>query len=216
MLALISTTCFAQDYIKNGRACVAEICLGDGVLELQRIKWSPVDISKIKVDEYSMAALNKRFPEKLPSNLPRYLSVKKFDATSLNDLSKVTVICTDDDNMLSGEYKTSSGNSTEVLIRLLPKSKSDSNLGWQVVHIQRGTSGTAYFTNEEKSSFKSQIEERYKEFNPLEFGAYSKENGLDNVSYQMGGNWMNLRLMDRDFYGKIVHPSQCNKKVNLD
>jgi hypothetical protein len=38
----LANTAYSQDVEKNGQPCVTEICIGDGLAELQKIEWDRV------------------------------------------------------------------------------------------------------------------------------------------------------------------------------
>ena len=39
ILGMMLLPAFADEYKKNGLPCVAEICIGDGLEEMARVKW---------------------------------------------------------------------------------------------------------------------------------------------------------------------------------
>jgi hypothetical protein len=143
----------------------------------------------------------------------QYLIAKSFDSGALNDLSKITFFCGEGSPKLSGYYKTANSE-TEVLISLQPKSNTESNLSWQVVHIRRSLTSSSSFTEEDELAFKKQVSERYKDFMPKELSAAFGRNGLDYVSYKTSP--LSFELMSKDFYKKLKQPAQCNKNITLD
>jgi hypothetical protein len=213
ILLAFSSSCFSQDFVKNGRACITEICLGDGIDELRKINWLPA--SRYTPSDLEKLHLNNFFPEKPSESLSQYLIAKSFDSRALNDLSKITFFCKEDSPTLSGRYKTAN-SSTEVFISLQPKSNTESNLSWQVVSMRRFLTSSSSFSEEDELAFKKQVSERYKDFMPKELTAAFGRNGLDYVSYTTSSSSLSFDLLSKDLYKKLKQPAQCNKNITLD
>lgn len=152
------------EFAKNGMPCVAEICLGDGIAELQKVKWDKV--KKETLNKYLIEYVNKNFRGNLKASTP-YLrtgfmgNTGAFDNQALANLDAVTVDCvTQSYTLLAGSYTSKAGNPTGVSIRLVP-SQDNMTQKWTVVAINR-----RFKTQSEKqnSEVTSQLRERYGNF----------------------------------------------------
>ena len=163
------------EYAKNGMPCVAEICLGDGIAELKKVKWDKAQ--KQAVNKYLLEYVNKNFRGNLKSSMP-YLrkgfdgNTGVFDNQALTNLSEVTADCaTQSYTLLSGYFTSRGGNLTNVIIRLLP-AQDNTTQKWTVITIDR-----TYKTQSEKQNAEvvAQLKDRYSTFpsitSPVKEGA---------------------------------------------
>ncbi|MFT7722343.1 MAG: hypothetical protein QM788_05880 [Roseateles sp.] len=171
-VAMITTPAFSQGatYEKNGLPCVAEICLGDGIPELSKVKWDrsknpfsspqkPLYTSAKKVTDGEKRLLASRFKGDTAGALP-FLADSLFDSTALAGLARVTAAC--ERHELIGTYTTESGLPTRVGISLIPGQSDTSTQHWTVTSIIRYF--PAAVTNAQKTELESQLGERYRAF----------------------------------------------------
>lgn len=220
IISLISASSFGQTYEKNGRPCVAEICIGDSLQELKNIQWNPKTFKDTKLSQYDTNALSNRFRGNIPNELKIYLAKRTFDSKALALLPNVKARCSKDETSLSGEYTTKSGNKTEVLIVLL-QDNGATEQQWTVVNIRRMV-GEQLSKNDIKTA-ELQLSERYKKFNVIDEKGYRKTKLIDNGTFSFNDftNWFNFDLSyssaDYNSRGENFRlPSQCAKSVNVD
>ena len=153
-----------SEYVKNGMPCVAEICLGDGITELQKVKWDKV--KKETVNKSLLEYVNTNFRGNLKASTP-YLrrgfsgNTGVFDNQALANLDAVMADCvTQSYTLLSGSFTSKAGNPTEVVIRLVP-SQDNLTQKWTVVVIRR-----TYKTQSGQQSNEviGQLKDRYANF----------------------------------------------------
>jgi len=165
---LVSVSATAQQYEKNGQPCVAELCVGDGIAEIAKVKWDTAvgsfsignqypPVAGSKVSDSDLKRLKTVYPEVSGASAP-YLQDKKFDNAALPALAKLGVQCSQD--YLEGNYTTANGNPTHVRISLIPDAKDSSKQTWFVTLISRQF--PASVTNEQRAEVRSQLQERYK------------------------------------------------------
>ena len=224
--ATISSPAFSQDvaYEKGGLPCVAEICLGDGLAELSKVKLDrsknpfsspqkPLYTASRKISDSEKRMAASRFKGDTAGALP-FLVDNLFDSTAISGLARVGAAC--ERHELIGTYTTESGLPTRVGISLIPSQSDTSTHRWTVISIVR--SFPAAVTNEQKEELQTQLGERYKAFDitktrnakPGE-GRYSK-----NFSSQFGFNLLMFRGIEEGNRMKM-HPS-CGgtNKVSID
>ena len=155
------------EYVKNGMPCLAEVCLGDGIAELQKIKWDKV--KKETVNKSLLEYVNTNFRGKLKASTP-YLrrgfsgNTGIFDSQALSNLHTVIADCvTQSYTLLSGTFTSKAGNPTEVVIRLVP-SQDNLTQKWTVVTIRR-----TYKTQslQQSNEVIGQLKERYANFSTI-------------------------------------------------
>ena len=162
--------CLAQELEKNGLPCVAEICLGDGIDELSKVKWDreknpfsspqkPLYTATRKISEGEMKMVQSRFRGDLVLAAP-FLYDNLFDSVALSSISRVTAAC--EKNELIGTYTTQGGNPTRVGIAMTPSQADTSKQQWTVISIVR--TFPAAVSNEQKAQVEAQLTERYHSF----------------------------------------------------
>lgn len=152
------------DYAKNGMPCVVEICLGDGITELQKVKWDKV--KKETINKPLLKYVNTNFRGNLNSSTP-YLrrgftgNTGVFDNQALLNLDGVIADCvTQSYTLLSGSFTSKAGNPTEVVIRLVP-AQDNQTQKWTVVVIRRTFKTQSGLQSNEVVA---QLKERYVNF----------------------------------------------------
>lgn len=167
LLALIPAA-QAQPLEKNGLPCVTEICLGDGLAELAKLKWTPAQTSfKInnklqatserKLSEDDKKSLKALFPD--ADAAAPYLYEKQFDTAALPALGRVTAAC--DVNELFGTFGSSAAP-TKVGISLMPALSDPNRHVWTVTSIVREFPDVSSI--EQKSSVTLMLKQRYSKF----------------------------------------------------
>lgn len=144
-LISIQSICHADEYEKKGMPCVKEICVGDGLDELSKVKWDKVDVKiNPKATFYSIYA--KQRDERKShyrgnvKNLSEYIGRNKFDSVAVKYLPDAKVVCQPDIlNGLEGTYTSKDGNLTTVAISLIPSASNLDSLEqrWTVTSIKR-------------------------------------------------------------------------------
>ena len=223
-LMAIHSIGIAQQVEKNGLPCVAEICLGDGLAELSKVRWDraknpfsdpkkPLYTSTRKLNAYEIQDLKTKFPGGSGLAAP-YLNDKIFDSKALATLSHVNVACSW--STLDGTYTTDSGNPTLVKIELLPNTSDTTKQQWTVTYISREYPTAV--SREQQKEVESQLGERYKAFNK---GAHVPKLGEGSYYKSFGSFGFNLSLYNGDGGDKLnqlkLHPA-CGgtEKVKLD
>ena len=164
---LASLPCAAQDYEKNGMPCLAEICVGDSLPELAKIKWDTASIggwvndkttpiAGTKVTPMEMTQLKTIFPQPTAAAAP-YLKHKKFDNAAITTLAGVTVACAESE--MAGTFTTASGNPTIVMITMLADAADPAKQSWRVHKIIRKFPKAV--TSEQMAEVRNQLKERY-------------------------------------------------------
>lgn len=224
--AVISTPVFSQDSTteKNGLPCVAEICLGDGIAELSKVKWDrsknpfsspqkPLYTSERKLSENEKKSVTSTFKGDTATAAP-FLADALFDSTALSGLSRVTAAC--ERHQLIGTYATASGIPTRVRISLTPNQTDTSTQHWTVISIVR--SFPKAVSNEQKAQLEAQLDERYRSFDirkttnakPGE-GRYAK-----NYSSQFGFHLSMFRGIDEGNRMKMHPACGGTAKIQID
>lgn len=224
-----------NEYSKNGLPCVAEICIGDGLNELAKIKWDkaqestygmtkgPVYTSSIKPTTLEIQTLSKIWKGNI-APVAKYLpqvSVLpgKLDGDSVKSLSAITATCSQVG--LVGSFISSGGNLTSVAIRLKSWDKDFSNQNWTVVGITRFFQ-TA-ISDTQKNELQKQLDQRYKSFiYPFETSVKVGLGSYEMTLAPLGGHvayalvlGRNVESNDRE---RLARHPYCggSEKVNLD
>ena len=144
--------------------CVAEICLGDGIVELQKVKWDKV--KKETVNKTLLDYVNKNFRGSLKASAP-YLrkgysgNTGAFDNQALSNLDAVIADCVMQSyTLLTGSFTSKAGNSTEAIIRLVP-SQDNQTQKWTVVVIRKSFKTQS---GQQTNEVIAQLKERYVNF----------------------------------------------------
>lgn len=152
----------AEQYEKNGYPCMSNICLGDDLESLKKIKWEPAKnlkpIEKMRRDDLErLYKAYKGKEEDLNRALP-YIK-RNFDNVGLDLMKKVKAACTI--NAVSGKFVTENGNKTHVVVMLMgPPGKQK----WTVSMIKREFDGVE--TNAQRLEIKNSLMKRYSKFDP--------------------------------------------------
>ena len=172
LLLLLSapTLGFAQSYEKNGLPCITELCIGDGVQELSKIKWDRAKnaLSLPGTPDYvgsrplgaSDVTTVKRVYRGDVSKVAPYLSYGSFDAKAIPLLATITAAC--GRRELQGTFTTESGNPTTVKITLLTDKDDVAIQRWTVTSISR--SFPAAISAAQQAEIRKQLDERYGRF----------------------------------------------------
>jgi hypothetical protein len=169
-LLCASAPSFAQTYEKNHLPCVVEICLGDGLPELQKVKWDraqsplpgdrgPTYVGSSPIESASVANLKRTFRGRVDEAAP-YLALTAFDQKGLRLLKDVTGACSY--QAMEGRYTSQGGNLTQVRIALLPGEQDVRTQRWTVVAIERHY--PAAVTPAQQRDVKKELLQRYGRF----------------------------------------------------
>jgi hypothetical protein len=219
----------AQVYEKSGLPCVAEICIGDGLSELAKVKWdratetfsfgnqSKKYIDTIRLDSSSLKSVQSKYKGDI-GKIAQFLNEGVFDNGAVSGLSNVTAQCGRDliDRGLKGTYTTESGNPTAVYAALMPDKLDASKQVWNVISIERRF--PAAVSNEQISGIKTQLKERYTKF-PDDFNA-KKGGAAVSVRESLGiPFYLSLRLNGgNDISNRLMLHPLCggSTKVKID
>lgn len=195
--AFVASASFAESFEKNGMPCVAEICLGDELGELQKVRWdkaqekNPFAPNKVfysankKLDAAQLQEVGKIFRGDLGAAAP-YLADRLFDNDALPLLTKAKAACWD--YGLKGTFTTASGNPTTVLIDLAPDQNTTSEHRWTVVGIDRKL--PAVLSQVQRAEAHMQLTARYasfglkKNYPKVDFGT-TGSNGGPEFSFRL-------------------------------
>lgn len=208
-----------SEYRKNGWPCVKEICLGDGLDELRKLKWDKVSKASTMLVKRSMDELKNNYRGQLIASAPYLVSnagdILRFDNQTLSKLDEVIAVCTETPS-LSGTFTTQSGNPTTVDIELIPTQDNNEHK-WMVVSIKREFPMVS--SNIQHEEIRAQLEARYGEFKVVKiFGRTQKRTNAE--AYYVGDGY-SFRL-DTQFPSNIserwqLHPACGGKeKINID
>ncbi|MES2901118.1 MAG: hypothetical protein V4723_15420 [Pseudomonadota bacterium] len=154
---------------KNGLPCVDEICLGDSIPELSKIKWVPAE-NPVKVNNRTvltaerqlnhgdLLALKGTFPD--PTQAGPYFHNRQFDQGALPGLARTVAAC--EANELFGTFVSPDGSKTKVGVSLLPVAPDAARQAWKVTTISREYAGVS--SNQERSLANDELKKRYYKF----------------------------------------------------
>lgn len=155
-----------SEFIRNGHACLKELCIGDGLDVLAKVKWmtavSPSSgrenksVRDRKVGRGDVSRVARRYKGET-AGIVSYLADDRFDGESISGLRKVTAAC--ETHALQGNFVTESGNPTLVLISLTPDVGNPAIQKWQVRRITRKIPSVV--TSEQQAETKGVLESRY-------------------------------------------------------
>lgn len=165
-LFAMSTACLADDREKNGLPCVGEVCLGDSLADLAKVKWAPAQSafainskvklsSERKVSEDDARSLKSTYP--VLGDAAPYLYDKQFDANALSVLHSVPAAC--ETNEIFGNFGTTSGTPTRVGLSLQPSAADPAKQVWIVTTIVREFPSAS--SNEEKAEITALLNRRF-------------------------------------------------------
>ncbi len=212
-----------SEYRKNGRPCVKEICLGDGLDELRKVKWDKSNrANRAKVTKMQMTALEEIFRGKLIASAP-YITWPiygggEFDNQALSKLDEVIAIC-NGFLSLSGTFTTQSGNPTTVDIELIP-TQDNKEQKWTVVAIRRSFPMAS--SKKQYEEIRAQLETRYGEFIDTYARRQKRADGEKYYVYSdNSGDGFNFSLYTKKFVEnsaeRLLHPACGGKeKINID
>ncbi len=154
---------------KNGLPCVDQLCLGDSIAELAKIKWLPAEnpvrlhnkpvlTAERPMHQSDLLALKSTFPD--PTQAGPYFHNRQFDQGALPGLTRTHAAC--EANELFGTFVSPDGSTTRVGVSLLPVADNTSRHAWQVTTIARDYAG--HSSNQERSVANDELKKRYYKF----------------------------------------------------
>jgi len=161
-------TALAQQYEKNGRACVDTLCLGDGIDALATIEWdTAIKPGTERAPEPSRTrALGRgeqnRIADRYRGSLGGivgYLADGRFDNGALAGMRGVTAAC--QTQIIQGTYTSASGNPTTVLVSMGAVAGNLGEHRWEIRRISRKVPSAV---GAARDAAKAQLEERYRPF----------------------------------------------------
>jgi hypothetical protein len=138
---------------------MAELCLGDGLPELEKISWKTLrDYNSVQPTKGQYENMRETYQGDLnPAAV--YFSTGTFDGSALPPLGGITVACKLE--RLRGEYTSPSGHRTEVEIALVPNADDVSKQSWRAIRMRRFLPG---LSQTQKASIFSQTRETFKKW----------------------------------------------------
>jgi len=227
LILLLPATSFAQGYQKNDLPCISELCVGDGLPELEKIKWDRAksDFSITGEPDYvgsrplpgsAVNLVKQVYRGDLTKSAP-YLSSQTFDGGALTLLTKVVAACSTQE--LRGTFTSPNGNPTTVKIALLSDSKDPATQRWTVISISRNFPSA--ITDAQKIDIRKQLDERYGRFS-VSRGRQHGINAIYSVHddpLQKGrfGFNLSLKIPVNELEQERKHPA-CGgqRKVSID
>ena len=218
---------FAQSYEKKGLPCIAELCIGDGLEELGKIKWDraksafslmgkPDYVGSRPLQASDITTLKQIYRGDV-SKATSYLSYEAFDTKAISLLANITAACGRKE--LQGAYTSESGNPTTVKIALLTDKNDVAIQRWTVTSISR--SFPAAVSAAQQADIRKQLDERYGRFS----FSRGRQPGVD-ATYDirpadpvMGGKYGFFLLLNQrpnDYERYLQHPV-CggNQKISI-
>jgi hypothetical protein len=219
---------FAQSYEKNGLPCIAELCVGDGLEELSKIKWEraksafslmgkPDYVGSRPIGASDITTVKQIYRGDVSRAVP-YLSYEAFDAKAIPLLASITAACGRKE--LQGTFTTESGNPTTVKIALLTDKNDAAIQRWAIISISR--SFPAAISAVQQADIRKQLDERYGRFSV----SRGRQTGVDatyaihEADPVLGGKFgfslfSNQRPND---YGRYLQNPACGgkQKVSID
>ena len=201
-LALHSGASMAGEYEKDGWPCVRELCIGDRLDDLSKIKWEKVALKKQEkkkpsttvADDVERVFRGSRSagvngPSASMAVLVQYFesSGGTFDSGLLKELPK---LYTCNQLQLKGVFYTASGLKTEVTILLIPLPDAQSQ-EWRVVSITRYWQTS--MTNDQRSTLISTVEGNY-------FAYVGDKRRPTPAAANVNSLWLSLRWLDSDYF----------------
>jgi hypothetical protein len=224
---LLPTTTFAQQFEKANLPCIAELCVGDSLSELSKIKWDraklifsgpdnkPVYVDTTRVQDRDLKLLQETY-HGAAAPVAKYLQAAAFDQNALPLLQNVTADC--GTHQLAGTYTSQGGNPTAVKIYLMPLENDTVTQHWVVVSIFRSYPDAA--TQAQRVAIEKELKSRYRRFdldNGIPWGtdgSFSINPGGFSTPF---GFSLLLTSKPNELERRRQHP-QCggSKKVSVD
>jgi hypothetical protein len=171
LILSVPSASFAQSYEKNALPCTAELCIGDGLAELGKIKWDhakaalslsgkPDYVGSRSLSPFEILPVKQIYRGDVTAAAP-YLAYEAFDGKALPLLAGVTAACGRKE--LRGTFTTDGGNPTIVEIALVSDKLHGTAQRWAVTSISRDF--PAVKSGAQKADVRKQLDERYGRFN---------------------------------------------------
>jgi hypothetical protein len=167
-LGIIPVALSAQQYEKDGRACVDSLCLGDGIDALETIEWDRAikPGSERNPEPSRTRALGRGETNRVANRyrgsfagITGYLADGRFDNGALAGMRGVTAAC--EPQSMQGTYTSASGNPTTVLVSMVAVPDNPGQHRWEIRRISRKVPNAVGAAGD---AAKKQLEERYRAF----------------------------------------------------
>jgi hypothetical protein len=219
---------FAQSYEKNGLPCITELCIGDGLQELSKIKWDraksafslpgkPDYAGSRPLGAAEITSVKQVYRGDVSKVVP-YLSYESFDAKAIPLLASITAACGRKE--LQGIFTTESGNPTTVKITLLTDKNDVAIQRWTVTSISR--SFPAAVSAAQQADIRKQLDERYGRFS-FSRGRQSGVNatyGIHEANPALGGKYGFSLLLNPvpNVYERYLQHPACGgqRKISIN
>ena len=146
LVCLIAATlpAAAEDFVKNGQPCLNDVCIGDEISSLAKVKWDTAGVafggkraSAMKPDEKKVKELTDKFAPSSAAavrDVANYMVFGAFDNDSIPKLAKVSGFCVP--QTMTGTFKSAEGHVTRVEISSEP-GNAPAAQSWRVRSILR-------------------------------------------------------------------------------
>ncbi len=158
----------AAQYSKDGRACVDNLCLGDGIEALEGVQWdtaikpgserSPEPSKSRSLRRGETNRVNGRYRGSF-AGIIGYLADGRFDNGALAGMKGVTAAC--ETQTMQGTFTSAGGNPTTVLVSMQADPANPNTHKWVIRRISRKVPNA---TGAALKAAEDQLEERYKAF----------------------------------------------------
>jgi hypothetical protein len=155
----------SSPYDRNGRACLEELCLGDGLEALAKIDWDVAGYTADKpsgtrpVDRGETNRFTNRYRGDV-TGLIGYFADSKFDNSALPKMAKIVAAC--ETQYVQGTYTSPSGNPTTVLVSMTASAATPEDQRWMVTNIKRQIPSAT--SPQQITDAKASLEQRYSRF----------------------------------------------------
>ncbi|WP_298469125.1 hypothetical protein [uncultured Erythrobacter sp.] len=155
-------------YAKEGRACVDNLCLGDGIEALEGVQWdtaikpgserNPEPSKSRSLGRGETNRTNNRYRGSF-AGIIGYLADGRFDNGALAGMKGVTAAC--ETQTMQGTFTSGGGNPTTVLVSMTAEPGNPNAHRWVIRRISRKVPNAVGAAGD---AAKKQLEERYRAF----------------------------------------------------
>lgn len=158
----------AQSYEKDGRACLDNLCLGDGIDALEGVTWDTAikPGSERSPEPSRTRALGRGETNRVRSRyrgsfdgIIGYLADGRFDNGALAGMRGVSAAC--ETQSMQGTFTSASGNPTTVLVSMVALPDNPGAHRWEIRRMSRKVPNAV---GAARDAAKAQLEERYRNF----------------------------------------------------
>ncbi|MCB2066704.1 MAG: hypothetical protein KDE15_08710 [Erythrobacter sp.] len=192
-------------YQRGGRACLEELCLGDGLAELSAITWDtargygdgPAGTRSVSPQE--TGRMERRYRGDI-TGLVGYFADSKFDNGALARMGNVIAAC--EHQYQTGTYTTASGNLTTVTVAMQSDPNTPADQRWTVTGITRAL--PTGMTPAQATEARATLEARYGDFT---IRGRQRSGFGDLFTINQGAYTLRAPTMQNESYVLSQHPA---------